>query len=76
MEFQDAANNQPVDVGYVKVQANMAMPGMPMINDAEVTTTDKEGRYAVKYDLSMAGSWTLKVQFGNNQSAVIPITVN
>ena len=75
LEFQSAANNQPVNVGTVKVQANMPMPGMPMTNDGDVTKTDKTGQYAVKYNLGMAGTWTLNVQFDDNQSATLPVTV-
>jgi hypothetical protein len=76
LEFQNATNNQPVNVGNVMVQANMPMPGMPMINDAEVSTTDNPGRYAVKYDLSMIGNWTLNVRFDDNKSVTLPVTVN
>lgn len=75
VEFQNAGNNQPVDVGNVKVQANMPMPGMPMVNDAEVTRTGEPGRYTAKYDISMAGTWTLNVRFADNKSATIPVTV-
>lgn len=76
LEFHNAGNNQPVDVGNVKVQGNMSMPGMPMVNDAEVTTTNKPGRYSVKYDLSMSGTWTLSVWFDDDKSATIPVPVN
>ncbi len=76
LEFQDAAKNQPVNVGNVSVQASMPMPGMPMVNDAEVSNTDKPGRFVVKYDLSMIGNWTLNVRFDDNKSVTIPITVN
>jgi hypothetical protein len=76
LEFQNATKNQPVKVGNVGVQANMPMPGMPMVNDAEVSNTDKPGRYAVKYDLSMIGNWTLNVRFDDNKSVTLPITVN
>lgn len=75
IEFQNAGNNQTVDVGNVKVQANMPMPGMPMVNDAEVTKTNQAGRYAVKYDLGMAGTWTLNVRFDDNKSAIIQVKV-
>ncbi len=76
LEFQNAVNNQPVNVGNVRVQANMPMPGMPMVNDAEVSTTDNPGRYAVQYDLSMIGSWTLNIRFDDNKSVTLPVTVN
>ena len=76
LEFQSASNNQPVDVGNVSVQANMSMPGMPMVNDAEVKATESPGRYSVKYDLSMSGTWTLNVRFADNRTVTIPVPVN
>jgi hypothetical protein len=76
IEFHDVKDDRLIDVGKVEVQANMPMPGMPMVNDAEVKATDVPGRYSVKYDLSMSGSWTLRINFDQNKSATIPIAVN
>lgn len=56
IEFHHVKDNQLVDVGNVEVKANMPMPGMPMVNDAEVKATGKPGRYSVKYDLPMSGT--------------------
>jgi hypothetical protein len=76
LEFQNAVDNQPVSVKNVSVQASMFMPGMPMVNDTEVSNTGKTGRFVVKYDFSMIGSWTLNIRFGDDESVTIPVTVN
>ena len=75
IEFRGKNDDQLVDVGKIEIQATMPMPGMPMINDAEVTATNKPGRYSVKYDLSMIGTWTLHVKF-NDESFTMPLPVN
>lgn len=75
IEFRDKRDDQLVDVGKIEIQATMSMPGMPMINDAEVKATNKPGRYSVKYDLSMIGTWTLNVKF-DDESFTMPLMVN
>ncbi|GAA0564237.1 FixH family protein [Chitinophaga japonensis] len=76
MEFRSARDNQPVDVGKVEVRAEMAMPGMPMVNDAQVEATDTPGRYAVRYNLSMSGTWTLNIKFDTDKSSRISLRVS
>ena len=75
IEFHSKKDDQLVDVGKIEIQATMSMPGMPMINDAEVKATNKPGRYSVKYDLSMIGTWTLHVNFAD-ESFTMPLPVN
>jgi len=61
LEFRDAGG-KPVDVGAVKINATMTMPGMaPMFGDGVVTSTATKGRYDVATDLSMAGTWRFNV---------------
>ncbi len=61
LEFRNAAA-KPVDVGAVKVNATMTMPGMaPMFGDGAVTPTATKGRYDVATDLDMAGTWRFSV---------------
>ena len=74
LKFYDSGNNQLVDVGSVKVRAEMPMPGMPMVNDARVKMTDM-GQYTVKYNLTMRGTWTLNIKFNQTQSITMTITV-
>ena len=75
LEFYDSGN-QLVDVGTVRIRAEMPMPGMPMVNEAKVETTDSPGRYIVEYIMTMSGTWTLNIQFGKNNFASMTITVS
>lgn len=69
LEFRKTADNQLVDVGRVEVAPVMEMAGMgPMMGAADVTPTSTPGRYEVKGNLTMAGLWKLKVNFGADQS--------
>lgn len=76
LEFHKATDDQLVSVGEVNVRAEMPMPGMPMVNDAEVEVAGKPGRYEVKYDMSMSGTWTVNIKFETDKSATIPLTVS
>ena len=63
IEFRSAADQHPVDVGTVKVNATMTMAGMPpMIGNITAKRTDV-GRYAVDSDLGMVGSWRLGLEW-------------
>lgn len=70
LEFRKAADNQLVDVGDVRLNSLMAMPGMsPMSGGASATPTGTPGRYSIESDFQMAGTWSFTVMFGNNQRA-------
>jgi hypothetical protein len=62
IEFRDA-NNQLVDVGEVKMEANMNMPGMQMHQTATVQRTGTAGQYRAKIKPGMAGDWMAKLSF-------------
>ncbi len=69
VEFR-ASDGSLVDVGPVKVNATMPMPGSsPMFGDVEAEETSTPGRYAVTSDLSMAGTWRLTVEWNGSQGA-------
>ena len=76
LEFYESGKNQLVDVGSINVRAEMPMPGMPMVNDAEIVKTNTPGRYSVKYNLTMSGTWSLRIQFEQNLSVSMTITVS
>jgi hypothetical protein len=64
LEFRAGADQHPVDVGTVKVSATMPMAGMgPMIGGTAVHRTSLAGRYEIETDLSMAGSWQIRVDW-------------
>jgi hypothetical protein len=62
--FRSANNNQPVDAGKVTVEASMSMPGMaPMTAPIELEPMGETGKYAVKGDFGMSGSWRFEVRW-------------
>ncbi len=67
------------DVGAVKVNAVMPMPGMgPMLASARVEPGDAKGRYRLESDFNMAGTWRLSVEWdgpAGKGSASLPGTV-
>jgi hypothetical protein len=68
LEFRKTADNQLVDVGEVKLNSLMPMPGMsPMSGGASATPSGAPGRYTVEAEFQMAGEWNFTVMFGNNQ---------
>ncbi len=63
VEFLDSAAKQPVDVGAVKFDLEMNMPGMPMHSGGATTPTGEPGRYRAKIKPDMAGDWTARLRY-------------
>lgn len=63
IEFRSASDRNLVDVGAVKVAANMPMPGMPMFATIDVQPGSAKGRYTATSDFSMAGTWRLTLEW-------------
>jgi copper/silver efflux system protein len=68
IEFRDA-NGQLVDVGEVKMEANMNMPGMQMHAGATVERTETPGQYRAKIKPDMAGDWIAKLSFNGSHGS-------
>jgi len=62
IEFRDR-NGQLVDVGKVKFDLNMNMPGMQMSAGGTIERTNTPGRYRAKIKVGMAGDWTAKLSY-------------
>ena len=62
IEFRDG-NDQLVDVGEVKLEANMNMPGMQLHQGATVQRTKIQGQYSARIKPGMAGDWMAKLSF-------------
>jgi hypothetical protein len=62
IEFRDSGG-QLVDVGTVKFEANMNMPGMQMHEGATVQRTGNAGQYRAKIKVGMAGDWNAKLSY-------------
>ena len=79
LEFQTGSDHRLVDVGTVKVGASMEMAGMgPMLGSVFVNKGDAPGRYTLDTDLTMTGTWRLKVDWdgpAGTGSVTFPATV-
>jgi Cu(I)/Ag(I) efflux system membrane protein CusA/SilA len=62
IEFRDR-NGQLVDVGNVKFDMDMNMPGMQMHSGGSIERTNTPGRYRAKIKIDMSGDWTAKISF-------------
>jgi Rieske Fe-S protein len=62
LEFRSRAG-ELLDVGTVRVTANMTMPGMVMAGNVEVRRTRVAGRYAMTAEFRMGGNWPFRVEW-------------
>src|SRR3989441_8064072 len=62
IEFRDR-NGQLVDVGNVKFDIDMNMPGMQMHSGSTIERTNTPGRYRAKIKIDMSGDWNAKISF-------------
>src|SRR5438477_345276 len=62
IEFRDH-NGQLVDVGNVKFDLDMNMPGMQMHSGGKIERTNTPGRYRAKIKIDMSGDWSAKISF-------------
>jgi Cu(I)/Ag(I) efflux system membrane protein CusA/SilA len=63
IEFRSARTNAPVNVGDVRLNAAMTMPGMAMTGTTAVTRGDRPGVYEAKGDFAMSGSWDMTLEW-------------
>ena len=63
IEFRSARTNDPVDVGDVRLNAAMTMPGMTMAGTTMVTQGERLGVYEAKGDFAMSGSWDMTLEW-------------
>jgi Cu(I)/Ag(I) efflux system membrane protein CusA/SilA len=63
IEFRDSASGELVDVGTVKFDLDMNMPGMVMHSGATIETTRTPGRYHAQIKPDMGGDWTATLYY-------------
>jgi Cu(I)/Ag(I) efflux system membrane protein CusA/SilA len=63
IEFRSARTNARVNVGDVRLNAAMMMPGMAMTGTTTVTPGDRPGVYEAKGDFAMSGSWDMTLEW-------------
>ena len=66
IEFRDR-NGQLVDIGDVKFDMGMNMPGMQMHSGGTVERTNTPGRYRAKMKIDMSGDWNAKISFDGSR---------
>ena len=62
IEFRSSSGDL-VDVGAVRVAANMAMPGMVMSGNVRVEPAGVPGRYTATAEFGMAGAWPIRIEW-------------
>ena len=68
LEFRSPTGDL-VDVGTVRVAANMAMPGMVMSGNVQVQAAGVPGRYAVTAEFGMGGTWPFSIEWNGPAGA-------
>ncbi|MGH7944807.1 MAG: efflux RND transporter permease subunit, partial [Opitutaceae bacterium] len=63
IEFRDATNGEPVDVGTVSFDLTMPMPGMVMQSGGSISPAGQPGRYRAKVKPDMAGNWHARLRY-------------
>jgi Cu(I)/Ag(I) efflux system membrane protein CusA/SilA len=62
IEFR-SSSGALLDVGTVRVAANMTMPGMVMPGNVQVQSAGEPGRYIATADFGMAASWPITIEW-------------
>jgi copper/silver efflux system protein len=63
IEFRSTRTNAPVNVGDVRLNAAMTMPGMTMPGTTTVTAGEGPGVYEARGDFAMSGSWDMTLEW-------------
>ena len=63
IEFRSARSHAPVNVGDVRLNGAMTMPGMAMTATTSVTPGDRPGVYEARSDFGMSGSWQMTLEW-------------
>ena len=63
LAFRSTASGELIDVGTVRLNAVMSMPGMVMSADIAVRPAGGVGRYLASGQLGMAGAWNMRIEW-------------
>ena len=63
IEFRDSGSGELVDVGTVKFDLDMNMPGMVMHSGATIVPTSTPGQYRAQVKPGMGGDWTATLHY-------------
>ena len=77
IEFRDSVSGQLVNVGLVKFDLNMNMPGMVMHSSATIERIGAAGEYRAKINPGMTGDWTATLHYeGPHGKGDVSFSVN
>src|SRR5258708_39530936 len=77
IDFRDSSSDELVDVGTVKFDLDMNMPGMVMHSGATIEPTGTPGQYRAKVKPDMAGDWMATLRYeGPRGSGSVSFAVN
>jgi hypothetical protein len=77
IEFRDSASGELVDVGTVKFDLDMNMPGMEMHGGATVEPIGRPGQYDAKINPGMVGDWMATLHYeGSRGTGSASFSVN
>jgi hypothetical protein len=63
IEFRSARNRQLVDVGEVRLNASMSMPGMAMTGTTSIAKGERPGVYLAAGSFTMSGAWDMTLEW-------------
>ncbi len=63
IEFRSARNRRLVDVGDVRLNANMTMPGMAMTGTTSIEKGGRPGVYMAAGSFGMSGAWDMTLEW-------------
>jgi hypothetical protein len=77
IEFRDTASGELVDVGTVKFDLDMNMPGMVMHSGSTIKPTGTPGQYSAEVKPDMGGDWMATLRYeGPRGNGSVSFSVN
>ena len=77
IEFRDATSGELVDVGTVKFDLDMNMPGMVMHSGSTIRPSGTPGLYSAEVKPDMAGDWMATLRYeGPRGNGSVSFSVN
>ena len=76
LEFHKGSSGELVKVNNLNVSAVMLMAGSPMSGEVSPSETGTTGRYEIKYNFEMIGTYKLDITFDNGLQTQFLLSVN
>jgi len=76
LEFRKIPTAELVNVSNLNLSAVMQMAGNPMSGELLASETGTPGRFVIKYNFGMTGTYNLKITFENGLQAQFVLFIN